>query len=130
MLLSPFLQYNGPHGIYNADYRSVAVDGGGRQTSYQLGMAGAIAYVGGTLGLSRPINDSFGVVQVGGLQDVRVYQNNQVIGRTGPAGTISSYPTSDPIRRIRLPSKTRMSPSNTRSLRRSCLFPRPCAAVR
>jgi outer membrane usher protein len=88
MVLSPFVQYNGPYGIYTADYRSQVADPGERNSSYQLSMAGAIAYVGGTFGLSRPIYDSFGVVHVGGLPDVRVYQNNQVIGRTNPAGTI------------------------------------------
>lgn len=88
MVLSPYLQYNGPHGIYTADYRSQAVDPGGRRSSYQLSMAGAIGYVGGAFGFSRPIHDSFGVVQVGGLGDVRVNQNNQVIGRTDPAGML------------------------------------------
>jgi outer membrane usher protein len=88
MVLSPFVQYNGPYGIYTADYRSQSGDPGGHKSSYQMSMAGAIAYVGGTFGLSRPIYDSFGVVHVGGLADVRVYQNNQVIGRTDRAGTL------------------------------------------
>lgn len=86
--VSPFVQYNGPYGIYTADFRSDSAGDQGSRSSYQLAASGAIAYVDGTIGLSRPIADSFGVVQVGSLQDVRVYQNNQLIGRTNAKGRL------------------------------------------
>ncbi len=92
----PFVQYNGPYGIYTADFRSDSVGEHGSRSSYQLAASGAIAYVDGTIGFSRPIADSFGVVQVGSLPDVRVYQSNQLIGKTNAAGrlfvpNLSSY---------------------------------------
>ena len=86
--VSPFVQYNSPYGIYTADFRSDSVGNQGSRSSYQLAASGAIAYVGGTIGLSRPIADSFGVIQVGNLEDVRVYQSNQIIGRTNAKGRL------------------------------------------
>jgi len=44
--------------------------------------------VGGAFGLSRPINDSFGLVTVDNLAGVRVYQNNQEVGRTDARGRV------------------------------------------
>jgi outer membrane usher protein FimD/PapC len=86
--VSPFVQYNGPYGIYTADLRSDSIGDGDSRSSYQFAASGAIAYVGGTIGLSRPIADSFGVIQVGSLPDVRVYQSNQLIGRTNAKGRL------------------------------------------
>ncbi|WP_461498356.1 fimbria/pilus outer membrane usher protein [Ramlibacter sp.] len=85
---SSFIQYNGTYGTYTADFRSDSVGNGGSRSSYQVAAAGAIAYVGGTVGLSRPIADSFGVVQVGALPGVRVYQSNQLVGRTNATGRL------------------------------------------
>jgi len=44
--------------------------------------------VANTVGFSRPITDSFGLVKVGELQGVRVYQNGQEIGRTDRKGRV------------------------------------------
>lgn len=86
--VSPFVQYNSPYWIYTADFRSDSVGDQRARSSYQVAASGAIAYVGGTVGLSRPIADSFGVIQVGNLEDVRVYQSNQLIGRTNAKGRL------------------------------------------
>jgi outer membrane usher protein FimD/PapC len=85
--INPAVQYNGRHGVYTADIRGESGFGSTALT-YQFGTAGAIAYVGKTVALTRPINDSFAVVKVGELEGVRVYQNSQEIGRTDASGKI------------------------------------------
>jgi outer membrane usher protein FimD/PapC len=87
------IQYNWKYGIYTAEHRRLETE----QTSF-FSAAGGVAYVGGKIGLSRPITDSFGLVQVEGLEGIRVYHNNQEVGRTDKDGTLfipnlSSYYT-------------------------------------
>ncbi len=84
---NPNVQYNGRYGIYSADYWSQHTDAG-TATTYQLSASGAIAYVDRTVGLTRPITDSFGLVKVGNVEGVRVYQNNVEIGTTDSEGKI------------------------------------------
>lgn len=85
--VNPYFQYNGRYGIYTGEYRGTYT--GGTQTeAYRFNAAGSIAYTGNTLGLSRPINDSFGVVQTGGLKGVRVYVNSEEVGRTNASGKV------------------------------------------
>lgn len=86
--VSPFVQYNGRYGIYTADYRTEGGGVSGSTSAYQLTAAGAIGIAGGVFGFSRPIDDSFGIVKLGNVAGVRVYQNNQAIGRTGSDGTL------------------------------------------
>jgi outer membrane usher protein FimD/PapC len=85
---TPFFQYNGRYGIYTAVYRADVADGGDTVETTRVTASGGIAYVGGSLGLSRPVADSFGLVRVGGLEGVRVYRNGQEIGRTDGAGKV------------------------------------------
>lgn len=85
--LNPFLQYNGPWGIYTAEYRGEYGDRG-QIDAYQLSAAGGLGYVGKSLGLSRPMSDSFGLVKVGEIEGVMVYQDNQPIGRTNSSGKV------------------------------------------
>jgi len=85
---APSLQYNGPHGVYTADLIANRGPDGLAQNAYQLGIDGGIAYVGGALAFSRPVTDSFGIVKVGELEGVRVYQSAQEIGRTDAAGRV------------------------------------------
>ncbi|HEX4153248.1 MAG TPA: fimbria/pilus outer membrane usher protein [Steroidobacteraceae bacterium] len=49
---------------------------------------GGIAFLGGHAYLSRRLDDSFAVVQVGDYPDVRVYADNQEAGRTDSNGTV------------------------------------------
>lgn len=86
--VNPFLQYNAKYGILTGEYRGEFRDGGGDTGSYLISASGGIAYVGNTFGFSRPITDSFGLVTVGDLAGVRVYQNNQEIGRTNAKGEV------------------------------------------
>jgi outer membrane usher protein FimD/PapC len=86
--VNPFVQYNAKRGIVSAEYSGDFPDPGKKRESYRLSAAGGIAYVGGAFGLSRPVTDSFGLVTVDNLAGVRVYQNNQEIGRTDARGKV------------------------------------------
>lgn len=86
--VDPLLQVNGRYGIYTASYRAEVFDHGSTAETSRLSAAGGIVYVGGRVGLSRPVTDSFGLVRVDRLPGVRVYLNNQEIGRTDASGEV------------------------------------------
>lgn len=77
------LQYNGRYGQLAGECSRAD-----RTDAYSFSVAGAVAYVGRTLGLTRPIQDSFALVKVGDLKDVQVFFNNQEMGRTDASGKI------------------------------------------
>lgn len=79
-LLNPTLNVNTATALYRADVK-VASNGQGYET-YDLSAAGAIAYVGDNVALTRPITDSFALIKVGDIEGVRAYVNNQRIGKT------------------------------------------------
>ncbi|STQ91457.1 fimbria/pilus outer membrane usher protein [Iodobacter fluviatilis] len=56
------------------------------RSSYSVAAEGAVAYVDGHWGVSRPINQSFALVQSEGLSGVGVTQNSQLIGHTDEEG--------------------------------------------
>lgn len=85
---NPSLQYNARFGSYAAEYRGERIDGGEGSGLVRLSAYGGVACVGGAFGFTRPIADSFGLVTVGGLEDVRVYHNNQEMGRTDRRGRL------------------------------------------
>jgi len=94
--LNPFVQYNGQYAILTGEYRGRRFDRGESVGSYEVTASGGIATVGGAVGLSRPVTDSFGVVAVDNLAGVRVLVSNQEIGRTDAKGrvfvpTLGSY---------------------------------------
>jgi outer membrane usher protein FimD/PapC len=86
--VTPSLQYNARFGSYAAEYRGERIDGGGGNGFVRLSAYGGVATVGGTIGFSRPITDSFGLVSVGSLEGIRVYHNNQEMGRTDGRGRL------------------------------------------
>ena len=53
--------------------------------SYRVG---GLTFVKDSLNFSRPLQDSFALAKVGDLIGVRVYLNNQEIGRTGNSGKV------------------------------------------
>jgi len=81
----PYLQYNFARGIARGEYFH---DSGAGSGTYQLGFAGAVTHVGDAWGLSRPIYDSYGMVKVEGVRNVRVYANNIEVGRTDAEGQL------------------------------------------
>lgn len=56
------------------------------QTGVRAGAAGGIALLDGSVNLSRRITDSFAVVRLPGFPNVRVYADNQLVGRTDANG--------------------------------------------
>lgn len=69
------------YGIYRAEAARFGSDMG-----YRLSASGGGAVLGGNMFLSRRVDDSFGVVQVGDYEGVRVYHENQEIARTNRNG--------------------------------------------
>jgi len=86
--VNPSVRYNARFGSYAAEYRGERIDGGGGNGLVRLSAYGGVAFVGETIGFSRPITDSFGLVSVGGLEGIRVYHNNQEMGRTDGRGKL------------------------------------------
>lgn len=82
---NPSIQYNAPHGVYAADYSWLNTSSGTSDSSH-LAVSGAIAYAGKTLGLTRPVSDSFALIKVGEVEGVAVNLNNQEMARTDGAG--------------------------------------------
>jgi outer membrane usher protein len=68
------------------------------ETAYRAGVAGSLVTLGGSFFATRPITSSFAVVEVPDFPNVRVYQDNQLMGRTSSGGTIL-LPTLRPYER-------------------------------
>jgi len=93
--LNPFFQYNGRYGIYSADYRGSMSESNSSGTG-RLAASGALAYIDGSIGATRPIYDSFALVKLEGLKDITVLSSNQPMGKTDSNGrlfvpNLSSY---------------------------------------
>lgn len=93
--LNPIAQYNAPSAILRGEYGR-RQDPAQSAETYQVSVAGSVAYIGGGMELGRPVTDSFGVVKVGELEGVRVSVNGQEVGRTDSHGkvfvpTLTSY---------------------------------------
>lgn len=85
--LNPFFQYNGRYGVYSVD-SSLSLTEGTYSHATSLTAAGSVVAAGGFAGFSRPVNDSFGIVMVEGLPDVKATLNNQNMGRTNRWGRL------------------------------------------
>lgn len=85
VFVNPFVQLNGPHGIYTGEFRGQYGRNLTAQT-YVLSASGGIVHLADTIGFTRPVYDSFGLVKVGGLKGVEILQNNQVVGKTDTSG--------------------------------------------
>ena len=57
-------------------------------SEWQLGSSGSVASMGGMTRVTRQIRDAFAVVNVGNYEGVRVYSENQVVGRTDKNGQL------------------------------------------
>jgi outer membrane usher protein len=71
-------------GTYRLDVRDAEAYG----STWQIGTSGSVAYLSGLTKLTRQVNDAFAVVNVGDIEGVRVYAENQEIGRTNRNGQI------------------------------------------
>jgi outer membrane usher protein len=77
------IDYQNRYGTYSAE---VAQAQG--KTGQRVSASGGVGLIGSNAFLSRTINDSFGLVRLPGYPDVRVYSENQEIGRTNAAGEL------------------------------------------
>ena len=86
--LASFVQYNARAASFSLDsYAAQAGDTRDRRVEAAVG--GAVSYAGGRFALSRQIDDSFVAVQLAApLEGVRVYSNNQEVGRTDRDGRL------------------------------------------
>lgn len=82
-LASGAVQYQGPYGRYE-----VRRDMVGDTQHSSVNLSGAIVAVGGHLYASRAVRNSFALVRVPGVNDVRTYSSNQEIGRTDRHGNL------------------------------------------
>lgn len=82
---NPSVTYNGSHGVYSADYSWQDTNSGSADSS-RFSVSGALVYLGKTVGLIRPVSDSFALVKVGEVEGVRVNLNNQEMARTNASG--------------------------------------------
>lgn len=77
------VSYGGPHGRYGAEvYTSESF------TSVRGNVTGGIAWVGDKAVFTRPIEQSFALVDLGGIAGVRVLQENNEVGRTAEDGRL------------------------------------------
>ena len=77
------IAYQNRFGTYSAEVAQLQ-----GQTGERVTVTGGIGFIAGNVFLSRAINDSFGLVRLPGYPDVRVYSENQVIGRTDASGEV------------------------------------------
>jgi outer membrane usher protein len=84
---SPFIQYNARYGTYSVD-SNIQNSQGNTTGSYNISAAGSLVYAGGFYGLSRPVNDGFGIVMVDNVPNATVLNNGQEIGKTDSSGTM------------------------------------------
>jgi outer membrane usher protein len=77
------VQYQGPYGRYEANYSRI--DG---HNETLLNTAGGLAFIGGDFFVTRPVQDSFAVIQVPGIAGVRGYSSNQDVGHTNFQGNL------------------------------------------
>jgi outer membrane usher protein len=85
--MSPSFQYNSPFAVLRGEYIHEDINGTDTDFYHATG-SGALVYIAKRAGLTRPVKDSFGLVKVGDLEGVTVYNNYQKIGRTDSDGTI------------------------------------------
>jgi len=83
----PHLQYNGRYGIYEAGFEG-RMTKDERDSQYNLSVAGALVHVGRAFGVTRPVHDSFGLIQVGAVEGVKVRVNSEEVGVTDASGRL------------------------------------------
>ena len=77
------LQYKSPWGLVSAGVSRID-----RQTTVQGEAQGALSFIDGGLFASNTINDSFAIVDTNGFGNIRVLDENRLVGRTDSAGQL------------------------------------------
>jgi outer membrane usher protein len=75
---------------FNSEAASLGVEVArtGRNTGVRVSAAGAVGLIGGQIFASRRLGDSFAAVRIRGMEGVRVYADNQLIGTTDKGGNL------------------------------------------
>jgi outer membrane usher protein len=76
-------RYQGPHGRYELRQETI-----GAQSTTTLSTMGAIVGIGGGVFATRPVEDSFALVRVPGVEGVRAFASHQEIGKTSRRGDL------------------------------------------
>lgn len=90
-LANAFAQYNGRYAAVQGRYQSSSNDRVSRGFA-EVSVASGIGYVKDRFFVSRPLTDSFAVVKVGDVPDVRVTANGQLQGTTDERGEVVVSP--------------------------------------
>ncbi|MCX7770912.1 MAG: fimbria/pilus outer membrane usher protein [Proteobacteria bacterium] len=83
-----------PYFQYRTNFSVIEIDGLMKDRedklyeSLRLAYSGAVSYVAGKVGFTRPINDSFALINVGDIPNVKIELNGQRIGKTNNQGYI------------------------------------------
>jgi outer membrane usher protein len=80
---SGYVVYNGPVGSYRGEYDQL-----GGSPTWRVGTAGSLSMVDGSLFASRPLQQSFAVVQAGNVKGIRVNYNGEPAGKTRRDGKL------------------------------------------
>jgi outer membrane usher protein len=77
------LQYQTSFGRYEVELDSTQSN---RRSAFSA--AGGLVYAKGTVFPTRPVQESFAIVRVPGVENVRIYADNRLIGRTNDRGEL------------------------------------------
>lgn len=86
--VNPSVQYNTRYNVLRGDYWAEGSKDGTEQQAYSVSAAGAVVYVGGGVGITRPVSDSFAVVKTGDVAGIPVTANGQEMGKTDSEGKL------------------------------------------
>ena len=103
-------RYQGAHGRYELRQDTI-----GAESTTTVSAMGAIVGIGGGVFATRPVEQSFALVRVPGVEGVRAFASHQEIGKTGRRG--------DLLVRISKPTTATFSTSQTQTSR--CSMPCP-----
>ena len=76
-------RYQGRYGRY--ELRQERLNG---QSNTAVNVSGSLVGIGGGLYASRPVQDSFALVRIPGVEGVRAFASHQEVGRTGRSGDL------------------------------------------
>jgi outer membrane usher protein len=76
-------RYQGAHGRYEMRQDTI-----GSESTTTLSAMGALVGIGGGVFATRPVEESFALVRVPGVEGVRAFASNQEIGKTGRRGDL------------------------------------------
>jgi len=82
-IASGIARFQGQHGRYEVRQETV-----GTQTTTTLSAMGSVVAIGGGVYATRPVQQSFALIRVPGVEGVRAFSSHQEIGKTGRGGDV------------------------------------------